>query len=139
MADRQAATTETAISRVIQTTLTRFGFSVRVPQCLGVTPNEVRRWHWSKTRRVVAKTRADVAIVLSSCIKPELPVVVTMTRCSPGTLDSDGVVGAMKSVRDEIAKWLGVDDADPRIEWRVEQKKCKRTEAGALIRIEGCK
>lgn len=116
--------------------LRRVGSEVRVPQCLGVTPNEVRRWHWSKTRRVVAKCRHDVATVLSQQDKPALPVVITMTRCSPGTLDSDGAVGAMKSVRDEIAKWLGVDDSHPGIEWVVLQHKVSRRQAGTLIRIE---
>ncbi len=112
------------------------GFECRVPGCLGVTPNEVRRRHWSKTRRAVAKCRRDVALVLSQFDRPELPVVVTMTRCSVGTLDDDGAVGAMKSVRDAVAQWLGVDDADPRIEWRVEQRKVKRKEQGVLVRVE---
>jgi hypothetical protein len=114
----------------------RVGFECRVPQCLGVTPNQVRRWHWSKTRRAVAKCRRDVATVLSQFEKPELPLVVTMIRCSPGTCDDDGAVGAMKSVRDEIAKFLGVDDADPRITWRVEQERVPRNRAGVVVRIE---
>lgn len=38
------------------------------------------------------------------------PMVVTLTRLSNSRMDSDGVVGAMKSVRDEIAAWLGIDD-----------------------------
>lgn len=112
------------------------GFECRVPGCLGVTPNEVRRWHWSKTRRVVAKCRRDVGLVLSQHDKPELPVMVTMTRCSVGVCDDDGAIGAMKSCRDAIAKWLGVDDSDPRVEWRVEQRKCKRADVGVVIRIE---
>lgn len=118
------------------TKLKRVGFEVRVPQCGGVTPNEVRAWHWSKTMRAVAKVRRDVALVLSQHEKPELPVVVTMTRCWPGTLDDDGAVGSMKNVRDEIAKWLGVDDRDPRVTWQVGQVKVSRKKAGTLIRIE---
>ncbi len=113
--------------------------TVRVPQTLGVTPNEVRRWHWSKTRSRVAKCRRDVALVLSPYSPPKLPAVVTMTRCSVGVLDSDGAVGAMKSVRDEIAKWFRVDDSDPRITWVVEQQKVKRADVGVVIRIEGRK
>lgn len=114
----------------------RYGFEVRVPQCLGVTPNEVRRWHWSKTRKAVAKCRSSVAQVLSQQDKLELPVKVTMIRCSCGTLDSDGAIGAMKSVRDEIAKWLGVDDSNPGIEWIVLQHKVARRMAGTIIRVE---
>ena len=108
----------------------------RAPACLGATPNEVRRWHWSKTRKVVAKCRLDVRRVLSQFEKPALPLLVTMTRCSVGTLDDDGAVGAMKSVRDEIAKWLGINDNDPRATWRVEQRRVGRKECGTVIRIE---
>lgn len=118
--------------------LQRYGFEVRVPQCLGVTPNQVRRWHWSKTRKAVAKVRSDVTAVLSQQDKPELPVKVTMTRCSSGVLDSDGAIGSMKNVRDAIAAWIGVDDSDKRIEWHVEQRKVTRKEAGTVIRIEEC-
>lgn len=107
-----------------------------MPQCLGVTPNQVRRWHWSKTRREVKKVRQSVALCLSRFDKPELPVLVTMTRCSIGTLDDDGAVGAMKSVRDEVANWLGVDDADSRISWCVKQEKSTRKTAGTMILIE---
>jgi copper chaperone CopZ len=39
-----------------------------------------------------------------------MPCVVTLTRVSPGRLDSDGVVGSMKFVRDAVARWIGVDD-----------------------------
>jgi hypothetical protein len=119
--------------------LKRTGFEVRVPQCLGVSPNEVRRWHWSKTRKRVAKCRSDVRAVLSQFDKPELPVVVTMARCSTGTCDDDGAIGAMKSVRDEIAAWLGIDDSDERITWLVEQRRVKRTERGVVIRVEARK
>lgn len=112
------------------------GFETKVRGCLGVTPNEVRRWHWSKTRKVVAKCRRDVGLMLSQFERPELPVVVTMTRCSIGTLDDDGAVGAMKSCRDEIAKWLGVNDNDQRVEWVVKQAKVKRDAVGVVIRVE---
>lgn len=112
------------------------GFETKVRGCLGVTPNEVRRWHWSKTRKMVAKCRRDVGLMLSQFERPELPVVVTMTRCSIGVLDSDGAVGAMKSCRDAVAEWLKIDDADPRVEWVVKQTKVKRDAVGTVIRVE---
>lgn len=126
----------TTLAAAIGMPVNRVGFQVRVPQCLGVTPNEVRRWHWSKTRAAVARVRHDVALVLSPCRKPELPVLVTMIRCAPRKLDSDAVVGAMKNVRDEIAKWLGIDDADPRVDWVALQAKVARKMAGTVIRVE---
>ncbi len=52
------------------------------------------------------------------------PLVVTMTRVAPSSgLDSDNMVGSMKHVRDAIAGVLGIDDKDPRVEWRVNQRK----------------
>jgi hypothetical protein len=54
---------------------------------------------------------------------PALPVVVTLTRIAPRRLDSDNLQGGCKAARDEVAAWLGVDDADPRVEWRYEQSK----------------
>lgn len=38
------------------------------------------------------------------------PLVVTLTRCSPGTLDDDNLVASLKGVRDEVARWIGIDD-----------------------------
>ncbi len=114
----------------------RVGFEVRVAQCLGVTPNQVRRWHWNKTRKEVSRVRRSVRLVLARFEKPDLPLLVTMTRCSVGTLDDDGAVGSMKNVRDEIASWLGINDNDPRVTWKVGQRKVSRKEAGTLIRIE---
>ncbi len=65
-----------------------------------------------------------------------LPALVTLTRLSVGTMDDDGVVGALKAVRDGVADALGIDDADPRVTWRYDQKKVKRGEWGVLISIE---
>ena len=45
--------------------------------------------------------------------KPPLPCVVTLTRLAPSSgLDDDNLVGSLKSARDAVASWLGVDDKD---------------------------
>ena len=68
---------------------------------------------------------------------PELPVVVTMTRLSPGTLDShDNLRSALKGVVDGIADALGVDDADPRVTWKYAQEKCERGTHQVRVEIE---
>lgn len=54
---------------------------------------------------------------------PPGPWVVTITRVSPGRLDDDGATAAAKHVRDAVATWLGVDDADHRVRFLVEQAK----------------
>jgi hypothetical protein len=55
---------------------------------------------------------------------------VTITRVSPGRLDDDGATASAKHVRDAVAVWLGVDDADHRVRFVVEQAK-----GAAAVRI----
>lgn len=46
------------------------------------------------------------------------PLFVTLTRIGPRAVDDDGAVGGLKSVRDELARCLGRDDADPTLRFR---------------------
>lgn len=49
-------------------------------------------------------------------------------------LDSDNLSGAFKSVRDEVAAFLGVDDRSDRLHWRYVQ--CKSTkDLGVHVRL----
>lgn len=63
------------------------------------------------------------------------PWTVTVTRVAPGSgLDGhDNLATACKHVIDEVAAWMGVDDRDERVEWRVEQE---HGPWGARVRIE---
>lgn len=55
---------------------------------------------------------------------PAVPCAVTLTRVAPSNgLDSDNLQGGLKAVRDELAVWLGVDDRDPRVEWKYAQRR----------------
>jgi hypothetical protein len=36
-------------------------------------------------------------------------------------MDSDNLANALKPVRDELADWIGIDDADGRIRWETGQ------------------
>lgn len=63
-----------------------------------------------------------------------LPARVTLTRASGGRLDSDNLQTALKVVRDQVAAWLGVDDADPRVRWVYRQRP--GWVAGVRIRVE---
>lgn len=60
---------------------------------------------------------------------------VTIVRISAGTLDTDGLHGALKHVRDEVAAWLGVDDGprSPAIFQTAQQKGPQKVYA---VRIE---
>lgn len=53
-----------------------------------------------------------------------VPASVTFTRVGPALLDDDNLAGAFKAIRDEVAKWFGVDDGPSGpITWRYEQRR----------------
>lgn len=65
---------------------------------------------------------------------PKLPAVITLTRISMGTLDTDNLQSALKRIRDSVAEWCGCGDSpsDP-IEWEYAQQKGPRGEQTILI------
>lgn len=66
------------------------------------------------------------AWALAGTKPPTLPVVVTLTRMGPSNgLDCDNLPASCKGVRDQIAKWLGVDDRSPLVTWRYAQVRAK--------------
>jgi hypothetical protein len=82
-----------------------------------------REHHMARARRV-KKERYFTALLLASRERPPLPLQVLLVRVSPGTLDTgDNLPGSLKAVRDEVALWLGIDDADPRVSWAYDQRK----------------
>lgn len=84
------------------------------------------RLHWAQRAKKVKHERHTTAwwIKVAKVQRPELPVTVTLTRLTSSALglDDDNLRGSLKAVRDELASWLGVDDRDPRVTWRYEQK-----------------
>lgn len=86
------------------------------------------REHWAARARKRKLERIAVAVAMRTAaaqrwFDPEGGVLVTLTRVGPRKLDSDNVQGALKSVRDEIALQLGMDDGDDQISWIYEQAK----------------
>lgn len=100
-----------------------------------------QRGHWAKT---YARKKTQQAVTAAMLVKaerevgmPDFPVSVQLTRYGPGVLDSDGLTGAFKHVRDSIAKFYQVDDGDKRWQWLPpKQEKAKRKDAAILIEIE---
>ena len=105
----------------------RRGVTILIPGLKTVSEANLRE-HW-RSRAARTKAQKDiVTLMLRPTVAGKMlklaPLVVTMTRMSPGPgLDTDNMVGSQKHVRDAIAKVLGVDDKDPRVEWVVKQKK----------------
>lgn len=90
------------------------------------TANKLLRLHWRVRAGANAKTRKAVAAVLGQSDPPRAALLrVTLVRCSRGAAeqDDDNLQASLKSARDEVAKWLGRDDASPSIEWRYAQRR----------------
>lgn len=90
--------------------------------------------------RVSAKRKAThretTRLLLKGKTPPALPVTVTLTRISAGTLDEhDNLPSAFKHIVDEIAVWLGIDDADKRVTWKYAQQKCKRGTFSVIVEV----
>ena len=94
-----------------------------------------------KIRKVSAERRAT-RYALGVCpAQVPFPVVVVITRCAPGYLDTDNLTASAKAVRDEVAAWLGVDDGvaerDGRVTWLVEQRRGPRGVYHVEVEVKG--
>lgn len=87
--------------------------------------NEQRRWKPMQRHGKVKKQRNDVAFFLFNRDFPPPPVSVLLVRIAPSVgLDDDNLVGALKAVRDEVAKAIGVDDGKKGgITWKYDQRR----------------
>lgn len=82
--------------------------------------------YMGKAKRAKAQqTVVREALRRMGALLPPLPVRVVMTRIGRKLLDSDNLPSSTKHIRDSIADVYGVDDADPRYDWQVEQDKGK--------------
>ncbi len=113
------------------------------------------REHRFERSQRVAIERGRTAVYLASVrlglhlLRASTPLVVTLTRISPGHVppDDDNVVGGLKGIRDEIAKWLGIDDRFHRLvryryqsahgEWGVRVQICRGGEEFPLVEWPG--
>jgi hypothetical protein len=89
---------------------------------------------WQAKARMVKQQRASVALVLASTFGPQARPLragdvwrVKISRLSNGRgLDGDNLVRACKAVRDEIAAWIGLDDASAALRWTYTQGRSIR-------------
>lgn len=100
-----------------------------------------RREHWgARQRRVKHQRDVTMLALLGHGVGHALgvgrpliyPIRVKLTRLAPRRLDDDGAVASLKSVRDQVAAYFGVDDADPRIKFDYAQGKGNK----AAVRVE---
>ncbi len=102
--------------------------------------NEREHW-WDRVKRVRAERKAAWACYLAAPgfrqLGPAETAVVTLTRRGPRKLDDDNLRGALKTVRDQLAAGLGVDDGVGRVAWRYGQERSPRPGVSVEIRIGG--
>lgn len=76
-------------------------------------PGMNTREHFRVRVKRVKAEKEVVAWELHRVEKPAIPCSVILTRYAPSNgLDDDNLTGALKSVRDAVATWLGVDDRE---------------------------
>ena len=95
------------------------------------------RCHWSvRAKQAKAQRAAAWWALRSRYIRPpDGRLRITMTRMGPTPgLDDDNLAGGLKSIRDGVADWVGMDDADPRLEWVCKQARATRW--GVQVDIE---
>lgn len=99
-----------------------------------------REHHFVRAKRVKAQRNAVGLAMLAGAPKLRNKGAkvgrVVITQRTVRLLDSDNCEGALKTTRDAVAKFLGVDDGDPSISWTTGQQKVKRADVGVVIRIE---
>ena len=103
----------------------RWRVAIEIPG-LALTSRSNERSHWSTRHRrdkreAQAVRSAWRAAGLSGWTVP-LPVKVTLTRIGGKRMDGDNLQSALKAVRDQLAKLIGIDDGDARVRWRYRQK-----------------
>lgn len=107
---------------------------VEVPIRIESTPN--LREHWASRSKRAGIHRNTTYFALKAAKAPaSVPCIVTLTRIAPRELDNDNSISGCKNARDGVALWIGVDDADKRIEWRYAQQKRGVKDYALLVEI----
>lgn len=92
--------------------------------------NRRGREHWAvRSKRAKSQREATHVCMMAAgsvTLAPSFRASVTLTRLAPRSLDvGDNLNSSCKSIRDQIARWLGADDSDLRVTWVYDQEKSK--------------
>jgi hypothetical protein len=87
-------------------------FGPAVAVAMRTVPGMNVREHFRARAKRVKAEKDVIAWELVKAQRPPIPCTCLLTRVAPSNgLDDDNLAGALKSVRDAVAAWLGVDDA----------------------------
>ena len=67
--------------------------------------------------------------------KRGLEVIVTLVAVRRHLLDDDNNTGSLKTIRDSVAKTIGIDDGDSRIKFEYGQSKTDGEE-GVIVKVK---
>lgn len=104
---------------------------MRIELPIATTSEANRRGHehWAKTAKRASTQREAARLFMCSEVgarPPRPPMVITLTRRSPRSLDEGNLAMSMKSVQDGICDALGIDDRqNTGIDWRYRQERGK--------------
>ena len=103
----------------------RWHFPLRLDGGLNAREHHMARARRVKDERKQTRYYSIAALRSMWWTQVVFPVEVMITRYGPSDLDDDAVNGKCKSVRDEIATMLGVNDArrDKRVRWDARQRR----------------
>lgn len=109
---------------------------ITVPLRTGRGLND-RYGHPAQRAKAVKKEREAVQWLLNGKSAPAGAVRVLLCRVSPSSrgLDRDNLLGSLKGVRDQVAAWLGRDDAHESIDWKYAQRPGKKGEWAVEIEV----
>lgn len=118
----------------------RWSFTLTVPTTVVSEIN--RRDHWTARMRRKNQQQAALAAALNAspcrlahCWFPATVTFVRIGRMGPHQeQDDDNIRSAFKAMRDHIALGMLIDDGNPRVTWRYEQRAGN---PGVEVRIEG--
>lgn len=112
-------------------TATGFRAAVTVQGC-AVVSEANRRDHWAQKR---ARARVQQGFTLATLatlgtdakhrLQDSPAIRVRLVRLGGKMLDTDNLAGGFKAIRDQIAKWLKVDDGSDRFRWDYNQEPAK--------------
>jgi hypothetical protein len=97
--------------------------------CRCISELNASHWTWQGRRTRSRDQRRRTFDALSPFEPPPGPWEVTVHKVGWASLDAhDSLRISVKSVVDQIADWLGVDDSDPRVTWLYSQEVTRKTE-----------
>ncbi len=103
--------------------------TILIPQLTLRNPLNGDREHWAAKSRRANREHDTVwySLLAATPVRCVPPCIVTMTRLYSGrgqAHDRDGLTAAFKHVRDTIAEWLKVDDAERfGVKWDCDQER----------------